>query len=272
MSEAVASMCVEACTRPSGGLRTLLEKARASSPEGPGRSALDLCLRNLDEASATGLPICQDTGIAVVFAEKGNRLVVEGCPLGEAVDLGVGKGYRQGRLRNSLVGDPLTRNPLPVNSPAILHLREVEGDSLTLELLVKGAGSENASVLAMLPPLSGEDGVVDFVREAVLEKASGACPPLFIGVGLGGNLEESGILSKKALLRPFGAPGNDGVARRLEKRILAAVNSTGIGPQGFGGPVTALEARVEIAPCHMASLPVAVSIECHAHRTARRVL
>ncbi len=272
VSEAVASMCVEACTRPSEGLRALLVKAMSASPMGPGRSALDLCLRNLDETVSTGLPICQDTGIAVVFAERGNRLVIEGGSLREAVDRGVEKGYREGRLRNSLVNDPLNRTPLPVNSPAIIHLSEVPGDSLTLELLVKGAGSENASASAMLPPLAGEDGITCFVRDAVLAKAACACPPLFLGVGLGGNQEMCGILSKKALLRPFGTPGETPAQKRLEERILAAVNETGIGPQGFGGPVTALEVRVELAPCHMASLPVAVCIECHAHRTARRVL
>lgn len=272
MSETVADMCVEACTRPSAGLRTLLEGARAVSPEGPGRCALDLCLRNLDEAEATGLPICQDTGIAVVFAEKGNLLVIAEGSLGEAVDRGVEKGYREGRLRNSLVDDPVNRAPLSVNSPAILHLREVPGDTLTLDLLVKGAGSENASASAMLPPLAGEEGITAFIRNTVLEKAAGACPPLFLGVGLGGNLEESAILSKKALLRPFRTPGGTPAQKRLEERILAAVNDTGIGPQGFGGPVTALEVRVEMAPCHMASLPVSVSMECHAHRTARRIL
>lgn len=265
-------MCIEACTRPSAGLRTLLEKAMASSPAGPGRDALGLCLKNLDEASATGLPICQDTGIAVVFATRGNMLVVEGGSLREAVDRGVERGYREGRLRNSLVDDPLNRNPLPVNSPSVIHISEIPGDSLTLDLLVKGAGSENASALAMLPPLAGEDGITGFVRDVVLAKAAGACPPLFLGVGLGGNLEECGVLAKKALLRPFGTPGETPGQRRLEERILAVVNGTGIGPQGFGGPVTALEVRVELAPCHMASLPVSVCIECHAHRTARRVL
>jgi fumarate hydratase subunit alpha len=229
-------------------------------------------LKNLDEAASTGLPICQDTGIAVVFAERGNRLVIEGGSLREAVDRGVEKGYREGRLRNSLVDDPLNRIPLPVNSPAVLHLSEVPGDSLTLDLLVKGAGSENASASAMLPPLAGEEGITAFVRDVVNAKAAEACPPLFLGVGLGGNLELSGILSKKALLRPFQTPGATPAQRHLEERILAVVNETGIGPQGFGGPVTALEVRVEIAPCHMASLPVSVCIECHAHRTARRVL
>ncbi len=272
VSEAVASMCVEACTRPSSGLWQLVGWALASSPGGPGRSALGLCLRNLDEACATGLPICQDTGIAVVFAEKGNRLVIRGGTLREAVDRGVENGYRDGGLRNSLVSDPLNRAPLPVNSPAILHLSEVPGDSLALDLLVKGAGSENASASAMLPPLAGEDGITAFVRDVVLAKAATACPPLFLGVGLGGDMEVSGMLSKKALLRPFGTPGMTPVQRNLEERILAAVNETGIGPQGFGGPLTALEVRVEIAPCHMASLPVSVCIECHAHRTARRVL
>jgi fumarate hydratase subunit alpha len=272
VTEAVASMCIEACTRPSPGLRAALEKAVADSPSGPGRSALGLCLKNLDEAASTGLPMCQDTGIAVVFAERGNRLVIEGCSLREAVDLGVEKGYREGRLRNSLVCDALNRTPLPVNSPSVLHLSEIQGDSLTLDLLVKGAGSENASASAMLPPLSGEDEITGFVRDVVLAKAAGACPPLFLGVGLGGNLEACGVLAKRALLRPFGTPGETPAQKHLEERILAAVNDTGIGPQGFGGPVTALEVRVELAPCHMASLPVSVCIECHAHRTARRVL
>ncbi len=272
VEDAVAAMCIEACTRPSPCLRELLVAARNLSPDGPGGTALDLCIRNIDAADVSGLPICQDTGIAVVFAEKGNRLVIEGSSLGRAVDRGVERGYREGLLRNSLVADPMERRPLRSNSPAVLHIEEVEGHTLKLRLLVKGAGSENVSAVAMLPPLAGEDGIVSFVLETVTKRAAGACPPLFLGIGLGGDLEVCGILSKKALLRPFGTPGRTVRIRQLEERILAAVNSTGIGPQGFGGPVTALEARVESRPCHMASLPVALSIECHVHRTAERTL
>ena len=272
VEEALAAMCIEACTRPPAGLRFLLEAARDASPGGPGRTALELCMRNLDEAESTGLPICQDTGIAVVFAERGNRLVISDGSLRDAINRGVERGYREGRLRNSLVSDPLGRIPLPSNSPAVLHLDEVEGDRLKLSLLVKGAGSENVSVVGMMPPLSGEDDVVEFVKGVVNAGAAGACPPVFVGVGLGGNLEMCGVLAKKALMRPIGIPNGNPGLRLLEKRILEAANSTGIGPQGFGGPVTALEARVETAPCHMASLPLAVCLGCHAHRTSVRSL
>ncbi len=272
VEDAVARMCVEACTRPAPGLRSLLERARSGFPDGPGRKVLDLCLLNLDTAGETGLPLCQDTGTAVFFAEKGNLVVISGGPLDDAVHRGVARGYREGFLRKSLVGCPLERTPLEDNSPAVLHIREVEGDALRLRLLVKGAGSENGSVASMLPPLAGEDGVTAFVRDAVLERGAGACPPLFVGVGLGGDLELCSILAKEALLRPFGRPSGEPRLRRLEERILGEVNASGIGPQGFGGPVTALEVRVEACPCHMASLPVAVCLGCHAHRTAERVL
>lgn len=272
VESAMARMCVEACTRPSPGLKHLLNKALADSPDGPGRTALGLCVRNLELAEATGLPMCQDTGIAVVFAERGNRLVITGGTLREGVDGGVERGYREGLLRNSLVGDPLERQPLGTNSPAVLHIEEVQGDSLRLRLLVKGAGSENASAIEMLPPLSGQEAVVRLVLSVVMKNGAAACPPLLVGVGLGGNLETCGILAKKALLRQLGTPGGTPRLRLLEEKLLEAVNSTGIGPQGFGGPVTALEVRVESAPCHMASLPVAVCLECHAHRTAEMIL
>lgn len=272
VESAVARMCVEACTRPSPGLGELLGRAVAASPEGPGRAALELCVRNLAVAQELGLPICQDTGIAVVFAERGNRLVITGGSLGEGIDRGVERGYREGLLRNSLVSDPLERKPLRTNSPAVLHIEEVQGDSLRLRLLVKGAGSENASAACMLPPLSGSKAVEEFVLGTVRSGGAWACPPLFVGVGLGGNMETAGILAKKALLRPPGTPSAHSRLGRLEERLLELVNSTGIGPQGFGGPVTALEVRVESAPCHMASLPVAVCLECHAHRTAGVIL
>lgn len=265
-------MCVEACTSPSPGLRELLESARSRSPEGPGRMALGLCVQNLDAARATGLPLCQDTGMPVVFAERGNRLVILGGSLSQAVNRGVSRGYLEGGLRNSLVDNPIRRVPLEFNSPAVLHIDEVPGTRLKLGLLVKGAGSENVSRSVMLPPLSGVGEVVDLVVRTVLSGGSSACPPLFVGVGIGGNLEMSGILAKKALMRPLGTPSEDPELRLLEETIVKAVNATGTGPQGFGGPVTAFEARVETGPCHMASLPVSVCLECHAHRTAERIL
>jgi fumarate hydratase subunit alpha len=272
VEEAAASMCVEACTRPSPGLKALLEKARDRSPDGPGREALNLCVLNLEAALETGLPVCQDTGVAVFFAEKGNMLVIPDGTLDDAIHRGVARGYREGFLRNSLVGCPLERNPLEANSPAVIHTREVEGRALRLRLLVKGAGSENVSAASMLPPLAGEKAVAAFVRDAVLEKGAGACPPLFVGVGLGGDMEMCSTLAKEALLRPFGRPSEAPELRRLEEAILLEVNASGTGPQGFGGPVTALEVRVESRPCHMASLPVAVCLDCHAHRTAEIIL
>lgn len=272
VEDAVARMCVDACTLPSPGLKNLLEKARDGSPDGPGREALNLCILNLDVAGETGLPICQDTGVAVIFAEKGHMLVIPDGTLDDSVNRGVARGYREGFLRNSLVGCPLTRSPLETNSPAVLHSREVQGAALRLRLLVKGAGSENVSASCMLPPLAGEKAVTEFVRDAVLERGAGACPPLFVGVGLGGDMEICSTLAKEALLRPFGRPSTEPRLRRLEEAILAEVNASGIGPQGFGGPSTALEVRVEARPCHMASLPVAVCLDCHAHRTAERIL
>ncbi len=228
------------------------------------KNVLELLLLNSDIASREKLPICQDTGVAVVFAELGREAVVRG-DLEAAIQEGVRRGYRDGYLRNS-VCDPLTRINTNDNTPAVIHLELVAGEQLTLRLLPKGCGSENMSGLAMLPPSAGKAGMVRYVVDLVLRAASNPCPPVIVGVGLGGTMEKAAMLSKKALCRPVGEPHPRADAAQLEGEILAAINQQGGGVHGFGGCNTALAVHLELFPCHIAGLPVAVNIQCHAHR------
>lgn len=269
VAEAVASLYSRACTEPDPAVEELLVRALRLEPPGPGRDALEIELENFKAAGRTGLPICQDTGTAVVFIEMGHLTAVSDGPIEDLVNRGAAIAAERCFLRASQVADPLrSRINTGDNTPAVIHLRQVPGTGFSISVMAKGAGCENVSRSAMLPPLSGEEGLMNLAESCVLSGASRACPPLFLGIGAGGTLESSGILAKMALLRKAGEPNCDGYLNGLEQRVTERLNLLGIGPQGFGGRCTVLETRILTAPCHMASLPVTVCVECHAHRTA----
>lgn len=267
VTEAVAALCIEANAHLPADVEAALAAARAAEPWPLAKHTLGLLEKNLEMANACALPICQDTGMAVVFAELGQEVHIDG-DFEAAVNEGVRRGYGEGYLRKSIVGDPLRRVNTGDNTPAALHLRLVPGDKLRLTVAPKGFGSENMSRLAMLRPADGVEGVERFVLETVRLAGPNPCPPMVLGVGIGGSFDGVALLAKQALLRPLDEPNPDGYYAALEKKLLAEVNELGIGPQGFGGKTTALGLAIETAPTHVAGLPVAVNVSCHATRRA----
>ncbi|MDW8095922.1 MAG: fumarate hydratase [Aquificaceae bacterium] len=234
-----------------------------------GREVLQQILLNIKSAREERMAYCQDTGVAVVFVEIGQEVHVVGGSLEDAINEGVRKAYTEGYLRASMVYDPVfERKNTKDNTPAVIHYRIVPGDRLRLVFAPKGAGSENTSRLAMLKPADGWEGVKRFVLETVKLAGPNACPPFTVGVGIGGTFEYCALLAKKALFRPVGDRNPDPVGRRMEEELMEEVNKIGWGPMGFGGTVTAVDVKVELYPCHIASLPVAVNIQCHANRHA----
>ena len=267
VTEAVAALCIEANAHLPADVEAALAAARAAEPWPLAKHTLGLLEKNLEMADQCALPICQDTGMAVVFAELGQEVHIDG-DFEAAVNEGVRRGYGEGYLRKSIVGDPLRRVNTGDNTPAALHLRLVPGDKLRLTVAPKGFGSENMSRLAMLRPADGVEGVERFVLETVRLAGPNPCPPMVLGVGIGGSFDGVALLAKQALLRPLDKPNPDEYYAKLEKKLLAAVNELGIGPQGFGGKTTALGLAIETAPTHVAGLPVAVNVSCHATRRA----
>lgn len=267
VTEAVAALCIEANAHLPADVEAALAAARAAEPWPLAKHTLGLLEKNLQMADQCALPICQDTGMAVVFAEVGQEVHIDG-DFEAAVNEGVRRGYGEGYLRKSIVGDPLRRVNTGDNTPAALHLRLVPGDKLKLTVAPKGFGSENMSRLAMLRPADGVEGVERFVLETVRLAGPNPCPPMVLGVGIGGSFDGVALLAKQALLRPLDRPNPDEYYAKLEKKLLAAVNELGIGPQGFGGKTTALGLAIEAAPTHVAGLPVAVNVSCHATRRA----
>jgi fumarate hydratase subunit alpha len=229
-------------------------------------SLLDQIIENADIASRELLPLCQDTGVAVFFVDIGENVRVEAPGLDSAIQEGTRKGYREGGLRMSMVRDPLRRVNTGDNTPAIVHCRMVPGELLRIIFCPKGGGAENMCRLAMLSPGEGRKGVVDFVKDTVRIGGGRPCPPVTVGIGLGGDFEASAILSKRALLRTMGERNPDAFYAALEEEILEIINSLDVGPMGFGGRTTALDVFIETAPCHIASLPLAVNIQCHSAR------
>jgi fumarate hydratase subunit alpha len=234
-----------------------------------GREVLQQILLNIRAAREEQMAYCQDTGVAVVFVDIGQDVHVVGGSLEDAINEGVRRAYTEGYLRASMVYDPVfERKNTKDNTPAVIHYRVVPGDKLRLIFAPKGAGSENTSRLAMLKPADGWEGVKRFILETVKLAGPNACPPFTVGVGIGGNFEYCALLAKMALLRPVGERSQDPVARRIEEELIEEINKIGWGPMGFGGTVTAVDVKVELYPCHIASLPVAVNIQCHASRHA----
>ncbi len=271
--QAVEALCLEAAYNLPRDVENAIKKALEEEESPLGRSILASCLENGDIARREGLPLCQDTGLAVYFIEKGRDCRIEGGSLFDAVREGTARGYTRGYLRKSVVKDPLyDRKNTENNCPPVIHFEEVEGDTLKITLAPKGAGSENMSRLAMLKPLEGEQGILDFVVDCVSRAGANPCPPVVVGVGIGGNFEGAAFLAKKALIRPVGEPHPEKAYAALEKKILEAVNACGIGPQGLGGRVSAFAVHIEKEACHIASLPVAVNLNCHSARHASVLL
>ncbi len=254
-------------------VRTSLEEAREEEASELGRSVLEDLLQNARIAADEEVPLCQDCGMAVVFLEVGQEVTFTGGSLREAVDGGVRRAYAEGCLRKSVVCDPLfDRKNSGDNTPAIVHFDVVSGDKVRLLATAKGMGSENMSALAMMRAADGPEGVRNFVVETVRRGGANACPPIVVGVGIGGNFETAPLLAKKALLRPLGVRNGDARYARLEGELLERINGLGIGPAGYGGTTTALAVQVEFAATHIAGMPVAVNICCHACRHGEIVL
>jgi len=270
--QAVKNLCIEANYNLKEDVTAALRMAREREKSETGREILGQLLENAEIARKDGYPLCQDTGVAVFFIEMGQEVSVTGAGLYEAVNQGVREGYEKGFLRKSMVVHPLKRVNTGDNTPAIIHMECVPGDRIKIDFMAKGGGCENMSGLTILTPAAGIAGVKEFVIKRVREAGSNPCPPIIVGVGIGGNFEKAAILSKKALLRPIGSRSTDPDVARLEEEILNDINQLGIGPQGLGGSVTALSVQIEVFPCHIASLPVAVNIECHSHRHTEVIL
>jgi fumarate hydratase subunit alpha len=250
-----------------------LEKARREEVSEAGRGVLDTIINNAAVAAAERIPLCQDCGVAVVFLQIGQDVHITGGDLYDAVNQGVRRAYEEGYLRRSMVARPFSaRDNTGDNTPAVIHADIVLGDRLKITVLPKGGGAENMSRLGMLLPAAGRAGVVDFVVGTVDGAGSKPCPPVIVGVGIGGTAEKVMLLAKKALLRKVGEPSPDRENAELEKEILAGINRLGIGPAGYGGRTTALAVHVETFPAHITALPVAVNIQCHSHRHREAVL
>lgn len=268
LTDTIAALCVEANCRLPADMRKRLECARAEEKWDTARGILDKIIENYNIADKESVPICQDTGVCCVFLRIGQDVHIEG-DLKEAVDEGVRRGYRNGYLRKSVVADPLRRVNTGDNTPAMLYTELVPGDKLELTVAPKGFGSENMSRLAMLKPSDGVEGVKAFVVRTVEEAGPNPCPPIVVGVGIGGTFDKAAYLAKKALLRSTDERSGDEFYAALEAELLGRINALGIGPQGFGGAATALAVNIEAMPTHIAGLPVAVNINCHVtrHRT-----
>jgi fumarate hydratase subunit alpha len=266
----VKELCMEAATLLEPDVVTAVKAARDSEESPLGKEVLGQIVNNFEIAGREGVPMCQDTGLTILFVELGREVELDG-PLDEAINEGVRQGYEEGLLRKS-VCDPLTRVNTKDNTPAIIHTTVVEGEKIQIKLAPKGAGSENMSGLKMLKPAEGIEGIKKFVVDTISTGGGNPCPPIVVGVGIGGSFEKSAMLAKKALIRPLGTANPSADAAALEAELLDEINALGIGPMGFGGTVTALAVHVETHPCHIASLPVAVNIQCHADRHKEAII
>lgn len=266
--EAVKMMCIDANYYLTDDVKEEIENAYKSEDWPMAKEMLEKILTNIDIAKNEKMPMCQDTGMACVFVEIGQDVHIVGGSLKDAINEGVRQGYIEGYLRKSVVKDPINRVNTNDNTPAIIYYDIVEGDKLKIKIAPKGFGSENMSQLKMLKPADGLDGVKEFVLKVVKEAGPNPCPPIVVGVGIGGTFDKAANLAKKALVRPLNERNSDKFYSDLEEEFLEKVNEIGIGPQGFGGKTTALAVNIEIYPTHIAGLPVAVNINCHITRHA----
>ena len=269
---AVRDMCIKANCHINDDVKNAIEKSVETEKSDISKGVLKNLLKNAEIAHTKEIPICQDTGMAVFFVEIGNEVTVEGDTLTEAINKGVSKGYTEGYLRKSVVADPLNRVNTKDNTPAVIHYDFVRGDKIKITIAPKGFGSENKSAVKMLNPSDGLDGVIDFVTETVRKAGANPCPPMVVGVGIGGTLDKVTELSKKALTRDLDKRNENPFYADLEERLLERVNKLGIGPQGMGGTTTALAVNIEVFPTHIAGLPVAVNISCHATRHVTEII
>ena len=262
----VRRLCIESNRVLPEDLEHIIRKAAETETSPIGKSVLADLSANMDAARELNLPVCQDTGMAVVFAEIGQDVHITGGAFEDAVNEGVRRGYTEGLLRLSVAADPIRRGNTGDNTPAVLHTRIVPGDKVTLTVAPKGFGSENMSRLKMFTPAASEDDLIDFVAETVKLAGGRPCPPIVVGVGIGGDFELCALLAKKALCRPVSQRNTDPLYEELESRMLRKVNSLNVGPQGFGGSTTALAVNIEKYPTHIAGLPLAVNMGCHVTR------
>ncbi|MDR2534660.1 MAG: fumarate hydratase [Treponema sp.] len=269
--DAVKRLCIEANRNLPSDVQACIRNARTTETWHIAQDVLDKIIANFELAETRRVPICQDTGMACVFVEIGQDLHITG-DIYAAIDEGVRQGYREGCLRTSVVGDPLNRVNTGDNTPAMVYIDFIEGDRLHITVAPKGFGSENMSQIKMLRPSDGIEGVMDFVVSVVEAAGPNPCPPIVVGVGIGGTFDKVALLAKKALLRPLDAPNPKPFYEELEKKLLNRINALGIGPQGFGGGITALRVGVETMPTHIAGLPCAVNINCHVARHAMEIL
>ncbi|MBU0518839.1 fumarate hydratase [bacterium] len=265
ITEAVAKLCMDANYYLGDDVYQALKNYRDKEESPVAIELLDQCIRNADIARSSEVPICQDTGFAVFFVEQGDQVCVDGN-LKDAISKGVAKGYTDGYLRKSIVEDPLRRKNTGDNTPPIIWIDPVPGETFRITCAPKGGGSENMSEVKMLKPSDGEDGVKNFVVDRIKRSGANPCPPVIVGVGIGGTYDKCAWLSKKALLRELGSKHPDPYYAEMEEELLNRINNLGIGPQGLGGRTTALAVFIEAHPCHIASLPAAVNVQCHAAR------
>lgn len=270
--EKVSQLCMDANFHLSGDMLDALRVSGETEVSPVAKGVFADLLENAKIAHTCQMPICQDTGVAVVFVELGEDVEITGGRLYDAIHDGVRKGYKEGFLRKSMVANPLKRINTGDNTPAIIHTELIPGNHVRIMFMAKGGGCENMSRIAMLTPADGREGVVNFVVETVRIAKANPCPPIMVGVGIGGTFDYAALLAKKSLLRPLGTSNYDPDTAALEKEMLERVNDLGIGAQGLGGRITAMGVHVEWFPCHIASLPVAVNIDCHAHRVRTVVL
>ena len=267
IEDTVARLCIEANHRLPPDVINAIERAEKAEPWDGAKRILSLLGDNVRIASEKTLPVCQDTGMACVFVELGQDVHIEG-DFEQAVNNGVRRGYGEGYLRKSVVCDPLRRVNTGDNTPALVTVKLTRGDKMRITVMPKGFGSENMSALKMLKPADGVEGVRNFVLDTVEKAGANPCPPIIVGVGIGGSFDKAACLAKHALLRPVNEPNPDEYYAALERELLDKINALGIGPQGFGGKTTALAVLIEAMPTHVAGLPVAVNISCHATRRA----
>lgn len=273
ITEEVKKLCLVAAYDLPEDVCKALENSVENEESYSAKVILNQCITNYKIARDERVPLCQDTGFAVFFVEVGDDVNIENGTLEDAITEGTIKGYEDGFLRKSIVSDPLyDRKNTKTNTPAVIHIKRVPGSELKIILAPKGGGSENMSSLKMMKPSDGEEGVINFVVDTIVKGGGNTCPPTIVGVGIGGNFEKCAYLAKEAILRPLGSKNEDPRYAALEDKILEKINKSGVGPQGLGGSTTSFAVHVNFWPCHLASLPVAVNINCHAARHAEVIL
>jgi fumarate hydratase subunit alpha len=272
ITQAVESLCIESNYNLNEDVLYALKNSLDTEESDIGKDILCKLIENANIAKIDNMAICQDTGMAVVFIEIGQEVYIKGGSIKDAINEGVRRGYKKGYLRKSVVKDPIERENTGDNTPAIIHFDIVDGDEIKITLAPKGFGSENMSALKMLKPSDGLEGVKKFILDTVSAAGPNPCPPIIIGVGIGGTMEKAALLAKKALLRPINISSDIEYVRKLEEEMLSSINKLGIGPAGLGGRITALGINIDVYPTHIAGLPIAINISCHATRHAEVII